>query len=72
VTITAVVETQTGFPFEPVCTGDMRSEAVTAFLDEPLGERQLLGCAPGPDGMQNYFGHDRQGGDCAGVLAAFP
>ena len=69
VSISAVVEQRSDRPFETVCTGDLRVEAVTVTLEEPLGVRELLGCAPGPEPVQNFFGDVRRGDDCAEIIA---
>lgn len=68
VTITAVVGDKIVNPFGGGCTDDLNVESVDVTLAEPLGDRELLGCAPGADGMQNLFGDVRQGDDCAEVV----
>jgi hypothetical protein len=68
VTLTAVVGDKILNPFGGGCTDDMNSEFVNVTLEGPLGDRELLGCAPGPEEMQNYFDDARQGDDCAEVI----
>jgi hypothetical protein len=68
VTLTAVVGDKIVNPFGGGCTDDLNVEFVDVSLEEPLGERRLLGCMPGADGMQNLFGEARQGNDCAEVI----
>jgi hypothetical protein len=68
VTVTAVVGDKIVNPFGGGCTDDMNSEFVDVTLEAPLGDRQLLGCAPGAEGLQDYFDDARQGGDCAEII----
>jgi hypothetical protein len=68
VTLTAVVGDKIVNPFGGGCTDDLNVEFVDATLEAPLGDRQLLGCAPGPEGLQNYFDDVRQGDDCAEIV----
>jgi hypothetical protein len=72
VTITAVVETRSANLLGQGCDMDMNFEYVDLTLEEPLGERSLVGCGRrGADGLGDYFsGRDggRQGRDCAEVV----
>lgn len=72
VNITAVVETKSTSLLGQSCDMDMNFEYVDLTLEEPLGDRALLGCAPGgADGMGDYFSErdrGRQGHDCAEVV----
>ncbi len=68
VTITAVVGDKIVNPFGGGCDADLNFEFVDVALEAPLGDRQLLGCAPGPEGLQNYFDDVRQGDHCAEVI----
>ncbi len=71
VRLTAVVGDKIAGPFGGGCDADLNVEFVDAVLQESLGDRELLGCAPGPDGLGDYFGQidgGRQGNDCAEVI----
>jgi hypothetical protein len=72
---TLVTEREAGpGPLSAGCTSDLVLRHVDVVLVEPLGERGLVGCAPGGEAAQDYFGHidgGRASTDCSEIVDAF-